>query len=138
MCKHNWTWQYTTDNKTTRSKYRQSRKQQDNCKDHDCLFCVWIAGGDCCSNLKQIMHMGSCHAKPICSYTFDQIRKNFVPNCSIINGCTNNPHRFSTYTFICHSSNIKLVNRPKMTVFLIFYRNLQSWGGNCIFCTTTS
>jgi len=44
-----------------------------------------------------------------------------------IGECTNDPHRFSIYKLsLANASNIKLIIRSKMSVFVKFYRNQEA------------
>ena len=68
---------------------------------------------DCLSNVKQ--HMYGLRQTYLPPPTFLSDSKNFLDEILIIGGCTND----------LHDSDVKMVNMPKMSVLIKFYRKLK-------------
>jgi len=77
--------------------------------------------GDCSSNVKQYAHGLLGESSP--PILLDPMSNFFLAKILIIIGCMKDPCEFSGYAFVCKcKKNAKLVNRPKMSVFVKFYR----------------
>lgn len=92
-----------------------------------------VLSGDCSNNVKQYecglvgTPMSNLSSPTLLmQYTKENLVENFLAKIFVTNRCTNDPPKFSINLTFANVSNSKLVNRPKMLVFVQFDRNQEN------------